>query len=341
MILVLLALCIVFAGSAGAREIVDMTGRKVTVPDSMKKVYAPSPYGSYIMYSIDPTMLSGLIFPLKEEDKPFLRPSIWNLPVIGSLFGQGQTANIEILLKAKLDLIIMWSASKSALNAKAEETLKKLNAPFAYAVTESMADYPAAYLFLGKLLGREERTERLAAYCQKTLTDVRAVVNRVPKEQRPRVYYAEGVDGLSTECNDSIHVELLSIAGDRNVHRCRTSSHKGMEKISLEQVMLYQPDVIIAQERVFYDKVFKDPAWQQVKAVRLGRVHLIPRSPFNWFDRPPSFMRFLGLKWLMNCLYPQEYKIDLVKETRDFYRLFLGAEVSEQQARKVIYPYQN
>jgi iron complex transport system substrate-binding protein len=336
------AVAIIFmTGSVAAREITDMAGRKVVLPNSLKKVYAPSPYGSYIMYSIDPSMLSGLIFPLKDEDKQFLQSSIWNLPVIGSLFGQGQTANIEILLKAKPDVIVMWSAKKSALNEKAEETLKKLNIPFVYSVTESMADYPAAYVFLGKLLGREERTEKLATYCRKALTDARTVVERVPADQRPKVYYAEGVDGLSTECNDSIHVELLSIAGDRNVHRCHTSSHKGFEKVSLEQVMVYQPDVIIAQEKVFYDKVFKDPAWQQVKAVRLGRVHLVPHSPFNWFDRPPSFMRFLGLKWLTNCLYPQDYRIDIVKESRAFYQLFLGAEISEQQMKKIIYPYLN
>jgi iron complex transport system substrate-binding protein len=334
--LFLLVLPIFFSGVAGAREITDMTGRKVTVPNSIRKVYAPSPYGSYIMYAVDPNLLAGLIFPLTEKDKMYLSKSVNSLPVIGGLFGQGQTANIEVLLRAKPDLLLMWGGKNSPVNEKAVETLKKINVPYAYAAVDSLQDYPDVFLFLGKLLKREQRTKRLANYCRKTLAETSATLNRIPLEKRPTVYYAEGPDGLKTECNDSIHVELLRLAGDRNVHLCHTSSHMGLEKVSLEQLILYKPDVIIAQEKVFYDKVFKDPAWRQVKAVRDGRVYLVPRTPFNWFDRPPSFMRFIGLKWLMHCLYPQEYRIDIVKEARGFYRLFLGVEVSAQEMRKIM-----
>ncbi len=179
-------------------------------------------------------------------------------------------------MKSKPDLLIMWSASKSAINEKSEETLKKLNVPFVYAVAESLYDYPEVYRFLGNVLNRRERTDKLAAYCQKTLADAKATVDRIPVTKRPSVYYAEGVDGLSTECDDSIHTELLRIAGDRDVHRCHTSSHMGMEKVSLEQVMLYNPDVIVAQEKTFFDKVFTDPRWQRVKAVRQERVYSHP-----------------------------------------------------------------
>ncbi len=328
---------VLLAGSARAREITDMAGRKVSIPDTIRKVYAPSPYGSYALYSIDPSLLSGLIFPIKEEDKKYVSRSLRDLPVIGSLFGQGQTANIEVLLKARPDLIVMWSAQKSAINEKAEETLKKLNIPYIYAVAESLYDYPEVYRFLGNVLGREERAGKLASYCRKTLADAKATVDRIPVTNRPTVYYAEGVDGLSTECNDSIHVELLRIAGDRDVHRCHTSSHMGMEKISLEQVMIHSPDVVIAQEKTFFDNVLKDPRWQNVKAVREGRVYLIPRAPYNWFDRPPSFMRIMGLKWLMSCLYPAEQKADIVKEAREFYKLFLGVDLSTEEMKHVIH----
>nr|CBX30869.1 hypothetical protein N47_E43810 [uncultured Desulfobacterium sp.] len=335
---VFLAFNVCVRNIAEAATITDMAGRTVTIPDTVRKVYAPSPYGSYIMYSVDPSILAGLIFPIRDEDKKYFPKETQNLPVIGSLFGQGQTANTEVLLKTNPDLLIMWSAKRSAINEKTEESLKKLNVPFVYAVAESLSDYPDVYLFLGKVLKREERTKQLSAYCKKTLDEIKVTVNKIPAEKRPSVYYAEGMDGLSTECNDSIHVELLELAGDKNVHRCHTSNHKGFEKVSLEQVILYNPDIIVAQEKVFFDKVFNDPAWQNVKAVKDGRVYLIPRHPFNWFDRPPSFMRIMGLKWLANILYPKEYKIDMVKDARDFYRLFLCVELSNDEMKRAIYP---
>jgi iron complex transport system substrate-binding protein len=331
-----LALPLVCSGGAGAREIVDMTGRNVVVPDTIKKVYAPSPYGTYIMYAVDPTLMAGLISPLKEEDKKYLHEGVHGLPVIGSLFGQGQTANIEVLLKAKPDLLLMWSDKKSPARQKTEESLKKMGIPHVYAVAGSLSDYPDTFLFLGKLLNREKRARKLSDYSRQILSGVDAAVRRIPEGNRPKVYYAEGVDGLKTECDDSIHVELLKRAGDTDVHRCHTASHMGLEKISPEQVMLYDPDVIIAQEKLFFDKVFTDPAWKRIRAVRQGRVYLIPRTPFNWFDRPPSFMRILGLQWLMSRLYPRGYPVDIVKEARNFYRLFLGVEVSDREMRRII-----
>lgn len=161
-------------------------------------------------------------------------------------------------------------------------------------------------------------------------------MNKVPVSRRPKVYYAEGVDGLSTECADSMHTEVLRLAGDVDVYRCHAAIGAGMEKISLEQVLTYNPDVMVAQEKFFYDKVYRDPSWQQVKAVREHRVYLIPRTPLNWFDRPPSFMRFLGLEWLVNRLYPKEYPIDLVKQTKSFYATFLGTTLSDEDVREII-----
>jgi iron complex transport system substrate-binding protein len=323
-------------GVTGAGEITDMTGRKVTIPDSIKKVYVPSPYGSYLMYSLDPSMLIGLNLS-HNEDKRYLPKAARELPVLGGLGGQGQQSNLEVVLKAKPDLVIQWSAKKSAVQGKADDALRQLGFPIVYAVAESMNDYPDVYLFLGKVLNRESQGTKLAAYCRKTLSEVKDVVARVPKDKRPTVYYAEGVDGLSTECNDSIHVELLSLTGDTDIHRCHSASHQGMEKISVEQVMLYKPDIIVAQEKAFYDKVYTNPAWQNVKAVKDRRVYLIPRTPFNWFDRPPSFMRFLGLKWVTSILYPNDYRIDMVKEARDFYKLFLDVDVSKDEMKQIMH----
>ncbi len=332
-----LFLSAIFLAHAGfAAEIIDMKGRKVVVPDNIKKLYAPSPYGAFMMYAIAPDLMSGLIFTPRDEDKKYLNKSLQDLPVIGSLSGEAQAANLEVLLKTKPDVLIVWTGKDTKVSEKMQKTMDNLNIPYVYVAVDTMADYPEAFRFLGKLLKREKRTEELAAYCAKTLGDVSTAVNKIPGDKRPKVYYAEGVDGLSTECNDSIHVELLRLAGDVDIHRCHTASHMGMEKISLEQVMIDNPDIIVAQERLFYDKVFNDPAWQQIKAVKNHKVYLIPRAPFNWFDRPPSFMRFLGLKWLTSRLYPAEYPIEIEKEARMFYQIFLGVDLNEKDLGEVI-----
>jgi len=310
-----------------------MAGRRVIVPDVIKTAYAPSPYGFAMLYSVAPEMLAGLMSPLKDEYKRYLHPSVHNLPVIGRL------ANAEALVKANPDVVIVWAEKKTPYHKKAEDVLNKLNIPFVYVTVGDLADlpdYPDAYAFLGRLLAKEDHTAKESAYCQKALNEVAETIPKIPHNLRPGVYYAEGEDGLCTECDDSLHVHLMRLAGDVNIHRGHTSCHMGMERVSIEQIAAYNPDVIIAQSKTFFENVFKAPAWSGIKAVRDRRVHLIPHAPFNWFDRPPSFMRILGLKWLMSCLYPQEYKVDLIQETRDFYGLFLGVILSAEDARCII-----
>jgi iron complex transport system substrate-binding protein len=339
-IAILALVCISFFLSGGfaaeAREITDMMGHHMAIPDSITKVYVPSPYGSYLMYSLDPSMLIGINLS-HNEDKRFLPKAVKDLPIIGGFGGHGQQSNLELVLKAKPDLVIMWSANRSAMEGKADERLRQLGLPLVYAVAESMKDYPEVYRFLGGILNKEDRAKRLAAYCEKTLAEVKGIVAGIPKDKRPTVYYAEGVDGLSTECNDSIHVEILDLVGDTDIHRCHTSNHRGLEKVSIEQVMLYQPDIILAQEKVFYDKVYGNPAWQGIKAVKNKRVYLIPKTPFNWFDRPPSFMRFLGLKWVTSVLYPSRYPVDMVREAQSFYKLCLDVDVPKEEMKEILH----
>ena len=336
-ILVLLAAIIVTGVlPAHARRIVDMAGRKVTVPDRITRVYCSSPPGTYLLYAIDPALVAGLNFAPNDQDKKYLRREFSHLPVIGGAVGQGRTVNAEMLLKVKPDVVLVWAWQEQGINEKFEETFRKLGLPTVYVRLDSLADYPAAFRFLGDLLDRRERAAKLRNYAEKALSGVAAVTAKIPAKERVSVYYAEGPDGLATERDSSFHAELINLAGGRNVHHGETMDHYGMEKVSMEQVMLYNPQVILVQERDFFATALSDQRWKGIRAVRGKRVFQIPKIPFNWFDRPPSFMRLLGLKWLTATLYPQRYPLDLATETRKFYRLFLGITLSDHDLRDIL-----
>lgn len=319
-----------------AREIVDMAGRKVNVPDRIRKVYSTSPPATYMVYALDPSLLAGLNSPLKALEKKYLSRRLHSLPVLGGYFGQGQVANIEMIIKVKPDVVIMWSSKESAVNRKMEADMANLGIPLVFMTINRIEDYGRGLKFLGKLLNREERAGKLADYGEKALREVAAVTKAVHPGKRISVYYAEGPDGLYTECDTSQHAELIPLVGARNVHRCETKTGYGMERISLEQVILNNPDVIFIQEKDFYNRIRQDQRWHQIKAVRNSRVFIIPKAPYNWFDRPPSYMRYLGVKWVMTRLYPDLYQIDIIGEIKIFYRLFLGLDLTDEQCREIL-----
>ena len=121
-----------------------------------------------------------------------------------------------------------------------------------------------------------------------------------------------------------------------NVHHCQQSTHQGMEKISLEQIIAYHPQLILALDRTFAAHAASNPAWRNVDAVKAGRIVVVPRTPFNWLDRPPSFMRALGIQWLANMFYPDHYPFDLRAETKAFYKLFVGVDISDAEVDKIV-----
>lgn len=319
-----------------ARTISDMYGRQFRLPDRSLRVYSASPPDTFLLYALDPTLLAGLNFPIKEKDRKYMHRHVLKLPVVGGTYGEAFTPSLELLLRIDPDLVIV-SNDETPLSLSVNATLKKTGKPLLEMTLIRLSEYPAAFQRMGKLLDRKSRARQLSDYTRKTLAEAAKTVAAIPPGKRLTVYYAEGVDGLRTECDNSRHNELIELAGGINIHRCTARKLFGMEQVSMEQVLLYDPEVILVMEKRFYRKVFKDPIWKRIRALKNGRVYLIPRHPINWFDRPPTFMRLIGLKWLLNKLYPTNYPIDIERETREFYQLFLGVDLSRQEIRSILY----
>jgi iron complex transport system substrate-binding protein len=104
----------------------------------------------------------------------------------------------------------------------------------------------------------------------------------------------------------------------------------------VEQVLLWNPDVIVTIDRDFAAGVRTDPVWSSIKAVQTGRVHLSPKMPFGWVDFPPSVNRLIGLWWLAKVFYPEQFPEDLRPKTRDFYQRFYHRAPSDAEIEHVL-----
>ncbi|OHB26604.1 MAG: ABC transporter substrate-binding protein [Desulfuromonadaceae bacterium GWC2_58_13] len=330
-------LFVLFATDTHARPITDMAGRRVEVPDRIERVLGSVSPVTWMIYAIDPTLLAGLNSAPSEADLPFLRTELKSLPAVGS-FGGVREIGRETLLALQPDVMVFWGWGQTAALDRLAEQLTGWGIPVVFVTLDRLEQYPAALRFLGDLLNRRERAEQLAAYGERALAKVRAATEGIPEGGRVRVYYAEDPDGLATEPQNSFHAELIPLAGGINVHRGDLRRHAGRQKLNMEQVLLYDPQVMLVQEPSFFQSVFVDGPWRQIEAVRRQRVWLIPDRPLNWFDRPPSFMRFLGLRWLAHRLYPDRYPFDEEAETKGFYQLFLGVEPSDEQIERILHP---
>jgi len=316
--IILLAFVLIFT-TAYARTITDDHGRVVEIPEHITKIYAASPPLSMSLLAFNPDLVAGLNFPFKEIQKKYVG-SAYNEPVVGGFMGQGNTPNFEILVSAKPDVILMWTRIRGYEKILAK--LEKLGIPVLLVNNESIYDLISQFELYAKLTGDEARAKELIAYTKKSLSLVEQMQDELAKQKQVRYYFAQGVDGQYSECEGSFHIEPFKYAGAKNALDCKMSSNYGMEKIALETILLSDPDVIVALESSFVNTIYDNPQWATLRAVKGKKVFLIPSSPFNYISRPPSFMRLLGIRWLIDSFYPSLLKKPFAQEKEEFEKLF-------------------
>jgi iron complex transport system substrate-binding protein len=115
----------------------------------------------------------------------------------------------------------------------------------------------------------------------------------------------------------------------------------GMTDVSLEQVLAWDPEIIIAwsrKNRGGADEIIRSAHnWEPIRAVRDGRVYTMPDVPFAWLDRPPAINRFLGLQWLANIFHPDLYDVDMIEVARDFYKnVYWVEDISDEEILEML-----
>ena len=181
------------------------------------------------------------------------------------------------------------------------------------------------------LLGREEQAEELAAWCEGTLQAIDEMMAKVDADgARKSLLYCLGDTGTNVMAQGSFHADTINIMSDNlAVIDDVTSSGAGNES-DLEQIMVWDPEVIIFDYSSIYDQVPELPQWQAVSAVAQGHYYRTPYGPYGWLSSPPSVQRYLGLLWLGDLLYPEYVPYDLQEEVTEYYRLFYGCELTDE-----------
>jgi iron complex transport system substrate-binding protein len=317
---------------ARAATVTDAAGRAVAIPDKVTRVFPAGPPAAILLYTLAPDLLLGWPRANRAEECVFMLPDICRRPEVGRITGRGNTANLEVVIALKPDLILDVGSTRETFVSLATRVQEQTGIP--YALLDGRFDEIAAtYRKLGELTQRQREAEALARYAEETTATIRGRIDKIPAARRPRVYYARGPRGLVTGLGGSINVETIEFLGAHNVAAERKG---GLANVSIEQVLLWNPEVIVTIDRDFAAGVRTDPVWASVKAVQGGRVHLSPKMPFGWVDFPPSVNRLIGLWWLAKILYPEAFPENLTDLTRDFYRRFYHVTPTDAQIEHVL-----
>jgi iron complex transport system substrate-binding protein len=276
------------------------------------------------LLAIAPDLLCAVSGDYTPEQAVFIPAEVLKLPQVGQFYGS-RNLNLEEVAALGPDIFIdIGDPTKNIIEDM--DGITRATAIPAVHVTATLDLTPEAFRILGRLLGREEKGEALAAFCEKTLAAAEDIMVRT--DRRKSVLYCMGKGGLNVLAVGSFHAEVLTMMTDNRAVVDNPASRGSGNETNLEQLLLWDPELILFGPGSIYASAGSDPAWRQMRAIRSGAYYEVPAHPFNWMGSPPSINRYQGMLWLGALLYPEYAHYDLYTEMAEYYRLFYGYELS-------------
>jgi iron complex transport system substrate-binding protein len=319
----MLLLCCVTILPAGARQVTDMAGRKVDIPDHLTRVL---PYDNKTNVILFPVAGNLMIAKARAMESPMLKYISAGYLKLREV----DTKNAEEVMKLRPDLIVVAAFTSAGEDLSNYTALsEKIRVPMVF-VDLNLMTLDKTFGFLGQLLGKTDEAGTCADFIRSVYRDVEN--SRKTRIIQGKAYLANDNNGLRTAPGTSNHAQVFGEMNIRNAARAPVDA-KGFATVSIEQVMMWNPDYIFCigkGEDSPYRTVLKSALWHSIAAIKSKRVYPVPSEPFLWFDMPPSVNRILGLIWFSDIFYGQPADITRQK-VMDFYRIFYKYSLTEKE----------
>ena len=154
--------------------------------------------------------------------------------------------------------------------------------------------------------------------------------------KRAKMLYCLGDAGVNVIAEGSFHAETINTMAQNVAVLEEVVSRGTGNEVDLEQIMLWDPDVICFAPDSIYESVGTMDAWKGVRAIAEGHYYEVPSGPYGWLSSPPSVQRYLGLLWLGQLLYPDYVTYDLQEEVTGYYKLFYGCDLTDEMYQDLV-----
>lgn len=275
-------LCLLFLlfmlPSALAVDFTDALGREVHVETPQRAV---SLYGSYAdAWLTSGGALAGATQDVMEDALPNMTPGAQNI-------GSHHTPNTELLLALEPDFVLLSADLSTHLDVGA--ILDDAGVPCAFFSTKNYRDYMDMIRLFTQITGRED-------LCAAQDAQVRAPIEAIIAEAQTDADYGKRTALLLRAYSTGVKVKgsADTVAGailkDMGFVNIADGDESLMENLSLEAVLVYDPDYIFvtsmgesadAAADAMAALLTDNPAWAGLSAVQSGRYAVLDPDLFH------------------------------------------------------------
>ena len=326
-------------GSGGSSEetwtFTDSLGRQVELPKNLERICPSGHTAQQVLLTMAPDKMVGLSQPLNDDQLKIFGDKFKDYPVFGAVLGAKDDFNREAVAAAKPQVIIDTGEVKKDTKESLDALQEQLGIPVVF-VEAYLEDYGSAYKTLGELLGMEERGNQLSEYCNRVYYKVEDTMKTIPESQRVKLAYQHGENGLNAIAKTSVQAQVIDMVANNVVVVNDVSGKGNGNEISLEQIALWNPDLIVFQTGSIYDTVGDAPAWAGIAAIDSGNYYQVPNVPYCWLNNPPTVNQLMGLQWLPRLLYPDAFDDSIEDVTRAYYSTMYNYNLTDAELADLI-----
>lgn len=309
------------------RVFTDSCGREVTVPADIQRIAVSGPLAQMVVFAIAPDRMVGVANAWDESAKAYFDAKYLELPLLGQLYGGKGELNLETLLAAAPDVVIDVGEPKDSMAEDLDALQEQTGIPFVH-IDAYLASMDDTYTVLGDLLAMPDEAQALADYCRTSYDMVKAIADSVEKVN---LLYVTGEEGLNVIAQGSYHAEVIDMLCSNLAVVDEPSSKGTGNEVDMEQILNWNPDVVLFAPGSIYSTVADNENWQTITAIKDGRYYEVPMGPYNWIGFPPSVQRILGMQWMAKVLYPDAADYDMFEAAQTYFRLFYHCDLTAEQ----------
>jgi iron complex transport system substrate-binding protein len=315
------------------KTVTDRTGRTMQVPQEAKRIacfFGPSYEKVFLLGAGDNVAAMSL------KQSPWahkLNPNLKKVAVMPSY----NNPDVERILKLGVDLVFYWQwpQQRRMMESVGIPVVCPFDPKKPATAAEFMQRYKEELRFYGEVLGPKAKkiAESYCSYYDEKMKRVISITSKIPDSKRPKVYYNSAGKGVfATQGGAGIGRWMLEMAGGNMVSKRLDQS---FVDVSMEQVIAWNPDVIMVGGQTSPETILSDPRWQSIKAVREKRVYASPEGVFLWSHG--SSESHLFVMWLAKILHPEKFhNLDIEKETREYYSRFYHYTPTSDEVQRIL-----
>lgn len=263
----------------------DGTDTQVTVKKEPKRIISLIPSMTETAYALG--LEDRMVGVTTNDDYP---AEVKKVEKVGDM-----KIDTEKVLSLKPDLVL---ASEGLNGKETVDKLRKLGLTVIAYEPENLEGVFQQIQDVGKATGAGKKSDELIAKMKKEEQQAKKIAAKVPRDKQAKVWIEVSSD-LFTAGEGTFMDELITLAGGKNVAK----GEKGWFQASSENVVKWNPDVILYTHSDKEEKIAARGGWKSIQAIKEDRVEQLDS---NIVSRPgPRITQ--GLLQISEAIYPEIY----------------------------------